>query len=160
MDKNVGSCDGEAASEENPASVHVVRAGERHNADIKDSGKRREDSVAGGACRQRQQQQHARCLAAWCDWFIELYIIESCENVQSEDTAMRRLSDFFCSKCNEDRTLLCSGTEDAFLPQPVFRSPAEMPLMVAAITRLTSGVSSPARLRRSISTWIKCMGST
>jgi hypothetical protein len=46
-------------------------------------------------------------------------------------------------------------------PRPArFRSPAEMPLMVAAMARFTSGVSSPARLRRSMSTWIKCMGST
>jgi uncharacterized glyoxalase superfamily protein PhnB len=44
--------------------------------------------------------------------------------------------------------------------QPVFLSPAEMPLMVAAMARLTSGVSSPARLRRSRSTWMRCMGST
>jgi len=43
---------------------------------------------------------------------------------------------------------------------PVFLSPAEIPLIVAAMARFTSGVSSPARLRRSISTWIKCMGST
>jgi len=35
---------------------------------------------------------------------------------------------------------------------PVFLSPAEIPLIVAAIARLTSGVSSPARLRRSMST--------
>lgn len=35
---------------------------------------------------------------------------------------------------------------------PVFLSPAEIPLIVAAIALLTSGVSSPARLRRSMST--------
>lgn len=43
---------------------------------------------------------------------------------------------------------------------PVFLNPAEIPLMVAAMARFTSGVSSPPRLRRSISTWIKCIGST
>ncbi len=36
--------------------------------------------------------------------------------------------------------------------QPVFLSPAAMPLMVAAMARFTSAVSSPACLRRSIST--------
>lgn len=36
--------------------------------------------------------------------------------------------------------------------QPVLRSPAEIPLIVAAMARLTSGVFSPARLRRSRST--------
>src|SRR5271166_5589634 len=44
--------------------------------------------------------------------------------------------------------------------QPVFLSPAEIPLIVAAMARLISGVSSPARLRRSKSTWMRCMGST
>ncbi len=42
----------------------------------------------------------------------------------------------------------------------MFLSPAEIPLIVAEIARFTSGVSSPARFRRSISTWIKCIGST
>ena len=34
-------------------------------------------------------------------------------------------------------------------PQPVFRSPAAMPLIVPDIARFTSSVSSPARFRRS-----------
>jgi len=52
------------------------------------------------------------------------------------------------------------GREEVPFPHPVFRNPAAIPLMVAAIARFTSGVSSPARFRRSMSTWIRCIGST
>jgi hypothetical protein len=45
-------------------------------------------------------------------------------------------------------------------PHPVFLSPAEIPLIVAAMARFTSGVSSPALFRRSMSTCIRCIGST
>ena len=43
---------------------------------------------------------------------------------------------------------------------PVFRKPAEIPLIVAEIARLMASESSPSRLRRSKSTWIKLIGST
>ena len=68
--------------------------------------------------------------------------------------------------CRSQRHTLRTTSSETVTPpakernQPVLRSPAEMPLIVAAMARFTSGVSSPARLRRSMSTWIKCMGST
>lgn len=54
---------------------------------------------------------------------------------------------------------------NAQIYQPVFLSPAEMPLMVAVMARSSStGTGCPlaraARLRRSISTWISDIGST
>ena len=41
---------------------------------------------------------------------------------------------------------------------PVFLSPAAMPLMVAAMARCRESLVSPARLRRSSSTWIRLIG--
>jgi hypothetical protein len=66
-------------------------------------------------------------------------------------------------QCNEWNQPLSRGAWSANSPRrwplslcvqhhPVFLSPAEMPLMVAAMARFTSGVSSPARFLRSIST--------
>ncbi len=52
------------------------------------------------------------------------------------------------------------STRSGYCGQPVFRRPAAMPLIVPAMARFTSSVSSPARLRRSKSTWIRLMGST
>lgn len=55
---------------------------------------------------------------------------------------------------------LGSGAELHRPSQPVFRSPAAMPLMVAASAKFRSSLSSPALFRRSRFTWMRLIGST